>query len=1008
MTITKSGSLASFYTMNKAPIKHLKVYFSPKQTGSGDPSPENIRPIEGWKDLDLYTSGKNIFDKSTGIVLEDSNLRVARSRNQGAPFYFKQGLNYTISVNGSTKRVSEIGVQTPYIGKYIKYSYSGYINYTPTEDIEAALNAFWVDGRPEDATDYQIEFGNEVTPFEAYHGNTYNIYFPSRTKNLLDKTHVLNAYLYTLENGYHKIFSYDMTRTVWMPCKPNTTYTCHKFSGGGRFVIGTSTREPVVGMDNLIKLPVREGDTNDLRVVTTGSDAKYLVMYVWKENEDTNITEQQMLDSIMVEEGDVTPSTYEPFDGMIYGGYLDLITGELVETNKKLILDGSSDENWWAYDTYDQYKGFALDNSGLKSGARQIGYANWLPVTSTATANNLECWLGVNNTRIYCASTASLVSTYNTSAWRAYLNENPLEIVIPLATPITYQLTPQQLQTFIGRNNIWSNADRVEVEYDLAETNEELYKRRNIILNSTPHIESTSSTLANFNTDLIAPLKECKINFSPVQEGSGDPSPENVRNIVGFTEINTYKASKNLLNPAYYSFSSTYESRGITFTHDGNGIITMNGTSDGEKSAQVTFSWTQPCDCDYYFCGNTSFGSSVGDVYIWDLTTNARPTQWDGITACNSSNVGLQEVKLLAGHRIQLCVRVYYINTTTLVNATAKPVLVHKTCTDRTFEPYNGTTIPITFPAVGKNLFKFNNTGRTNNGITYTVDGSKVIIDGEASNDSWLSNSTSITALDLIYLPAGTYTFSASGPSGVMFRFYDGPGSSYDLYNGDTHTFTTSGTQGIKLNIKVANGTEVDNEELYVQVESGSSATTYEPYNNTIYGGYVDLISGEIVATSKKYIINGTSRTIANYGNASYNGTEATNRAILLDEDEKTSVFEMNATRALSCFCESLKTATKGIWNTPNDYIWNFCIYNYRQLHISFDNAAVGITSDMDWTPRTNAIKTWLNANPLTFVLPLYTPIHYQLTPQQLTALKGVNNIWSNANGPISVQYWTY
>ena len=67
MTITKSGELASFYTVNKAPIKHLRVYFSPKQAGSGDPSPENVREISGWNGVEVTQCGVNIFDRNNFI-----------------------------------------------------------------------------------------------------------------------------------------------------------------------------------------------------------------------------------------------------------------------------------------------------------------------------------------------------------------------------------------------------------------------------------------------------------------------------------------------------------------------------------------------------------------------------------------------------------------------------------------------------------------------------------------------------------------------------------------------------------------------------------------------------------------------------------------------------------------------------------------------------------------------------------------------------------------------------
>ena len=65
MTITKSGELVSFYTVNKAPIKHLKVYFSPKQAGEGTPSPENVREIEGLEYINTIITGESLTEFNT-------------------------------------------------------------------------------------------------------------------------------------------------------------------------------------------------------------------------------------------------------------------------------------------------------------------------------------------------------------------------------------------------------------------------------------------------------------------------------------------------------------------------------------------------------------------------------------------------------------------------------------------------------------------------------------------------------------------------------------------------------------------------------------------------------------------------------------------------------------------------------------------------------------------------------------------------------------------------------
>lgn len=52
-TATATGSVASFWSPKVAAIKSLKVYFEPKQAGEGDPSPDNVRPIEGWTGVEV-------------------------------------------------------------------------------------------------------------------------------------------------------------------------------------------------------------------------------------------------------------------------------------------------------------------------------------------------------------------------------------------------------------------------------------------------------------------------------------------------------------------------------------------------------------------------------------------------------------------------------------------------------------------------------------------------------------------------------------------------------------------------------------------------------------------------------------------------------------------------------------------------------------------------------------------------------------------------------------------
>jgi hypothetical protein len=79
-----------------------------------------------------------------------------------------------------------------------------------------------------------------------------------------------------------------------------------------------------------------------------------------------------------------------------------------------------------------------------------------------------------------------------------------------------------------------------------------------------------------FETDMIKPLKSLVIPFTPIQDGSGDPSPDNVRPISGFDGVKIRGAGENLLdinnlkslgwswdssNPSYVGYIKTLQNR---------------------------------------------------------------------------------------------------------------------------------------------------------------------------------------------------------------------------------------------------------------------------------------------------------------------------------------------------------------------------------------------------------------------------------------------------------------
>ena len=113
-TVGGSSNLVSFRSAARVPIDSLKVYFNPVQAGTGDPSPENIRPITGWTSADIYEAGKNLWGgtqlrddilaKVEGATADNTAKTVtyAASKVRNVVLFtgFKANTRYTIFLSG--------------------------------------------------------------------------------------------------------------------------------------------------------------------------------------------------------------------------------------------------------------------------------------------------------------------------------------------------------------------------------------------------------------------------------------------------------------------------------------------------------------------------------------------------------------------------------------------------------------------------------------------------------------------------------------------------------------------------------------------------------------------------------------------------------------------------------------------------------------------------------------------------------------------------------------------
>ena len=350
VTDTASGAIASFQDgANNVPVKSLTVNIEPVQSGSGDPSPDNVRPISGHTQAVVTRTGKNLI-----------------------PTPYQSADGGEVTVNGMT--------------------------FTPNNDGSITLNG----------------------------------------------TAAANAVYYIRSSG------------TALNLKKGT-YTVKGIPGGS-----SST----VSIRIYASETIGYARSNDF-TFTLDEDTRIGVsLYAYSGYTANNLTIKPLL-----EVGSIS-SEWEPYqgqtvtidlDGTCYGGTLDVTTGVL--TVDRAIIELS--ENWaWAKSS--SYPGgYYTSRESVTPTAK-----DFTPFISShaKTARNISeydygtCFFdGSINFRIMSADSTL-------QDWKDYIvsqrtNGTPITMCYTIEQSLTYTLTPQDIKTLLGTNNIWSDAGDVEVDY---------------------------------------------------------------------------------------------------------------------------------------------------------------------------------------------------------------------------------------------------------------------------------------------------------------------------------------------------------------------------------------------------------------------------------------------------------------------------------------------------------------------------------------------------------------
>ncbi len=245
--------------------------------------------------------------------------------------------------------------------------------------------------------------------------------------------------------------------------------------------------------------------------------------------------------------------------------------------------------------------------------------------------------------------------------------------------------------------------------------------------------------IASFQAQRVQSLTGLTVRIDPIQEGSGDPSPTNIRPISGRTGLTITRAGRNLLKIPYAEDTKTQN--GITFTVNADGSIRVTGTATG--TATLILANTAALnelpflgrDATLALSGCPSGGSST----TYYMTANFAGDNTGDVGASNLLDIGVGDTKYYTNARVKsggnLFIRVM---SGTTIDKVFYPMLELADSVTEWQSPTVAQTIPITWESIAGTVY-----GGTLDVVSgvLTVDWDYIAsYDGETLPGEWISD----------------------------------------------------------------------------------------------------------------------------------------------------------------------------------------------------------------------------------------------------------------------------
>jgi hypothetical protein len=262
------------------------------------------------------------------------------------------------------------------------------------------------------------------------------------------------------------------TYVIFIPCKPNTTYTFSRKNNGDRLRIATMKEMlvPTLANEEYPIDNVKYYSTTNEGTYTTNSTAKYIIIDFG--NGDTSYNSD--IEEAQLEEGS-TATPYEPYKGKIISlplGDIELrstpdgtrdtferVDGVWNKVEYNPVFNFNGNESWTnqsgSMDTENTAM-FTLNTTLSTDYKNRISYCNRFKYYDGKNGGSVQSKetdvegfnfnpSAVYSNYIYFRIRKSLLPTQDIAGWKSWLASNPLEVIYPVKTPTYTPITDQAL-----------------------------------------------------------------------------------------------------------------------------------------------------------------------------------------------------------------------------------------------------------------------------------------------------------------------------------------------------------------------------------------------------------------------------------------------------------------------------------------------------------------------------------------------------------------------------------